>query len=48
MPVSCCRRQPRPGYVVLAGTALGLYPVGEGDHVVVAFNGVAATDCRVS
>jgi hypothetical protein len=32
MPVSCCRRQPRPGYVVLAGTALGLYPVGKGDQ----------------
>jgi hypothetical protein len=34
--------------VVLAETALGLYPVRKRDHVVFAFDGVAATDCRVS
>lgn len=37
-----------PGHLVLAGTALGLYPVRPGSHVRVSIDGVPAVECRVA
>ena len=37
-----------PGDLVLAGTALGLYPVQPGDDVSVTVDGTVAVTCRVS
>lgn len=37
-----------PGDLVLAGTALGLYPVRPGDHVCVGIDGVTAVECHVA
>lgn len=37
-----------PGDLVLAGTALGLYPVRPGDHVCVSLDGVTVVECHVA
>ena len=36
-----------PGDLVLAGTALGLYPVTAGDHVTVGVDGATAVECFI-
>jgi 2-keto-4-pentenoate hydratase len=36
-----------PGNIVLAGTALGLYPVKDGDEVTVSINGQPAVSCSI-
>jgi 2-keto-4-pentenoate hydratase len=36
------------GQVVLAGTALELYPVSPGDHVAVSIGGVPTTECFIA
>ncbi len=38
---------PVPGQIVLAGTPLGLYPVGSGDHIAVLIDGKVVTHCSV-
>lgn len=38
----------RAGQFVLAGTALGLYSVQPGDHVVVDLDGVPVTECLIT
>jgi 2-keto-4-pentenoate hydratase len=37
-----------PGQIVLAGTALGLYPVTRGDHVTVCIDGTPITKCLIA
>ena len=36
-----------PGDIVLAGTALGLYPVKDGDEIVVCIDGEPVVSCSV-
>ena len=36
-----------PGDIVLAGTALGLYPVKDGDEIVVYIDGESAVSCSI-
>ena len=41
-------RQLEPGHIILAGTALGLYPVKSGDNITVLINGKPAVQCAIS
>lgn len=43
-----CGESLKPGDIVLAGTPLGLHPVGPGDHIVVSVDGKACVDCRIA
>lgn len=38
----------KPGDLVLAGTPLGLHPVGPNDHIVVSIDGEGFVDCRIA
>jgi 2-keto-4-pentenoate hydratase len=37
-----------PGQIILAGTALGLYPVRQGDHIAVRVDDVIGSECTVA
>ena len=40
--------QLEPGHIILAGTALGLYPVKSGDNIIVLIDGKPAVQCAIS